>query len=516
MSIRGAICLSLLLAKAGCGGGGSSSSPNPQPINPPPGGGAGGSANVVIGGLISGGARINIDTSVVGVNLDVAVGGTGLVAGDIQGFGSVIANGVTVNTDSAEFLIEGQMGVQADLKQGQQVLLLGDTGSNVASQVLYRSNIRGPVTAVSVQDLLLGQATFTVLGQIVVSDSSTTYANVNVASVAINSELEVSGVLQDDGAIRATFVEQKIALAQYKLTGQVSGVSQNELTIGGLTVDFANASLQDFDGMPIENGDVVEVEAAPGDFTSPNLLSAREVEKLPILTIGGDAVVRVEGFVDRFSSATDFDVQTTPIRTDVNTVFINGDVSSLALDAKVQIEGSGDGLGAILARRIIIQPEAAIRVAGNIEAIDTTAATVTVLGVVFQLRDLTEIEDNSSLEVDPLGLVDLGIGDEVEVRGYLDDATVVATALEREGLEDGAELRGIVGNIDAESGAFDLQGVPIIVQSGITDFLDLDENIVSQAAFFDLIGPGTTATAKWDVFAATSVVADEVSLEEDD
>jgi uncharacterized protein DUF5666 len=521
MNFRCVLWVSLLLLACGCGGGGGGSSPASQPANPPAGGGgstgggSGGSSMVTNGGLISGGAGVSVDTGAVGVTLDVAVGGTGLVAGDIQGFGSVIANGFTVNTDSAQFLIEGVVGSQADLKQGQQVLMVGDTTTNVATQVLYRSNIKGLVTAATVQDLTLGQATFVVLGQTVISDASTTYANVDIAGVLVGSELEVSGVVEDDGRIRASYIELKTNLTEYKVTGQISGVSQNELTIGGLTVDFSNAILKDFDGAAIAAGDVVEVKAVPADFVVPDQLAAFEVEKLPTLTLGGDAVVRLEGFIDRFTSATDFDVQTAPVTTDANTVFVNGDESSLGLDVKVQVEGVGDGNGATLAQRVTIQPTSAIRAEGNIEAIDSTLETVTLLGVVFQLRDLTELEDDSSLPVNPLTLTDLGVGDELELRGYIDGTNVIATRLEREDLDDRARLRGFVSNIDSVAGTFDLQGVTISVNSGVTEFQDVNDSVITQAEFFALLDAGIIASARWDTFTATSVVADEVSLEDD-
>ncbi len=526
MNLQKMIFSGLLLVLMGCGGGGGGGSGGvTTATNPPTGGGTGGtsgggssgggSGTVSSGGLISGGVRVAVDPSAIGVLLDVAVGGTGMVAGDIQDFGSVIANGITSNTDNAEFLIEGQTGSQADLQQGQQVLVLGDASNNSASQVLYRSNIKGPVTAVNVVDPLLGQATFTVLGQTVISDASTTYANVNIAAITVGNELEVSGTIEDGGQIAASFIELKSGLAEYKVTGQVSSVSQSELVIGGLTVDFSTATLSDFDGAAIANGNVVEVKANATDFVAPAQLTAREVERLPILILGGDAVVRVEGFIDHFVSATEFDVQTTPVTTDANTSFINGNAASLALGVKVQVEGRGDGAGAILAETVTIQPTSTIRAEGNIEALDVALETVTVLGVVFQLRDLTELDDNSSVGVDPLRFSDLGLDDELEVRGYLDATTVVATRLDRDDPEDRSRLRGIVGDEDSAAGTFELQGVTITVQSGVTEFQDVDDSLISQAEFFNLIDNGSVASARWDTFSATSVVADEVSLEGD-
>ena len=73
-----------------------------------------------------------------------------------------------------------------------------------------------------------------------------------------------------------------------------------------------------------------------------------------------------------------------------------------------------------LAQRVTIQPTKTLRAEGNIEAIDQAPRRITVLGLSFLLRDLTELDDDSSAEKEPLVFADLAIGDEVEVRGYLD------------------------------------------------------------------------------------------------
>lgn len=520
MSFNRTACGLLLLALVGCGGGGGGSSSrtdtSPPPATPPPGGGSGstGGNAVVTGGLVSGGVRVSLDSDAVGVVLDVAVGGTGLVAGDIQAFGSVIANGITTNTDAAEFIIEGQSGTQADLQQGQQVLIVGDTATDSASQVLYRSNVKGPVTALTVQDATLGLATFTVLGQNVISDGATTFANVNIAGIIVGDDLEVSGTVEENGDIVASFIERQATLSEYKVTGQISGVTSTQFQLGGLTVDYANATLRNFQDEALTSADVVEVRAPATSFTAPSSLEASEVEQLPILTLGGDAIVRVEGFIDRFDSIQDFDVQTTPITIDDETEFENGDESNLALGVKVQIEGIANGNGAILAQEITLQPTGTIRTEGNIESIDIAVQTVSVLGVTFQIRALTELEDDSSAEVEPFGLVDLGIGDEVEIRGYLDGSVVVATSLDRVDPDDRARLRGLVSAINEANSSFDIQGVTISVQDGITAFEDDDDNVLSQTEFFDLLAVGDVVSARWDVFSSTSSVADEVAIED--
>ena len=514
-----------ILTLGACGGGGGSSN-TPAVGGGSGGGGTGGGTggggtgggtgtpNIpAISGPAAGGIAIAIDVGSVGIELDVAVGGTGMSIGDVQGLGSIIMNGVTIDTDSAEFFIEGGPGSLTDLRQGQQVFVVGD--DDVAAGVFYRANVKGPVTAITVVDPLLGRATIDVLGQSVTTNATTSFADVGLVDIAVGDLLEISGTLDETGAVNATYVELETSLSEYKVLGVVTSLTGDTFALGGLTVDFGSATLEEFDGAALADGDIVEVRGAVGNFTAPADFVADQVERLPIAVVGGDAVARVEGFIERFDGLDDFEVQSTPIATDASTVFINGDADDIDVGTKVQIEGVADGDGSVLAASVTIQPTQTIRAEGNIEAIDTVARTVTVLGVEFVVRDTSRFEDDSSTGLDPLTLADLGIADEIEIRGYLDGATPVITQLEREDPEDRAELRGPVTAEDAFAGTLSILGVPIRGETGITEYEDADDNVLTQAEFHAVIGVNDFVRARWDVFSSTDEIADQLSLEDD-
>lgn len=454
------------------------------------------------------------------MRLDVAVGGTGLsadkvITGDIQGFGSVIANGITANTDGAEFDIEGQTGSQSDLRQGQQVLMLS-AADNTASQVLYRANIKGPVTAYTLTDAALGRSQMTVLGQSVTTDATTTFANFNLTTfdpLATPSELEVSGTLDSSGQLIATYVELKTDLTEYKVTGEVSSATATTLAIGGLNVDFASATLRNFDGAPVSDGDIVEVSGAPSDFTAPDQFDAVEIEKLPLLRLGSSADTEIEGFIDSFTDTSDFTVQTTLVTSDANTTFTNGSAASLALGVKVQVRGSVDANGVIVADHITIQPTNTLRAEGNVTNI--VDDTIEILGVSFEVRPLTRFEDDSDAEVEPFTLGQLLVADEVEIRGYLDGATLVATQVERENEEQQAKLRGIVTALDSSAGTLEINGVAINTDASLTQFEDENEAPISSVDFFNSLQAGSFVQATWELFSSTGSVVDELSLEDD-
>ncbi len=527
-----ALCLSSLFLAA-CGGGGGGSSAAPAASGGSTGGATGGGTTgggttgggttgggttgggVSLGVLAPGGVSLLPSDIQIGVGLDVRGSGSGLSIqlGDIQGFSSIILNGVTVNTDAATFRVEGATGTQADLRQGQQVLLISDdTGAN-AVEVLYRANIKGELTQVTGVDTALGTGTLVVLGQSVLVDAATAYFDTDLPSLAAGQLVEVSGTVNADGDLVASFIELQTSLDEYKVVGTISNAGANGFSLNALSVDTSSATLADFDGAPA-NGDVVEVKAAPSGFTAPDQLVATRVERLPQLSVGTGALANVEGFIDRFDGADDFSVQGVPVTTDGSTTYLNGTAASLALGVKVQVEGSTDDDGVLVASRVTIQRTEAVRAEGPIEALDTTNETLTVLGVVFVTRDSLRLEDDSSAGVDPLTFADLGIGDEVEVRGYLDGETVVATRIEREDAADRARLRGPVGAEDAAAGTVTVLGVTITGQSGVTQYEDLDDNIITQAQFHDAVQEGTFVQGRWDNYVDTNQVVDELSVED--
>ena len=121
---------------------------------------------------------------------------------------------------------------------------------------------------------------------------------------------------------------------------------------------------------------------------------------------------------------------------------------------------AGDGV--LEAASCEVQATNAVRTEWEVEAVDTVASTVTVLGVTWEVRPETELEDDSDAEVDPLQLGDLSLGDLLQVRGYMDGSTPVAVRLER---DDAFELDDVevrrLGGLPTSTLDFDPRGVVI-------------------------------------------------------
>src|SRR5690606_37821511 len=118
-------------------------------------------------GSCGGGGFAGIDGSGVKPELSVV--------GPINGFGSVIVNGVHYNTDNARVLVRGQPAAEVDLNVGDYVTVVGGinaAGEAVAYEVHYQPRVTGEIQWIDVE---LNQ--FAVLGQVIQLLVDTVYAS---------------------------------------------------------------------------------------------------------------------------------------------------------------------------------------------------------------------------------------------------------------------------------------------------------------------------------------------------
>ncbi len=221
------------------------------------------------------------------------------------------------------------------------------------------------------------------------------------------------------------------------------------------------------------------------------------------------------GFIDQFLSTTDFDVASLTVTTDTQTTFENGTSASLAIGVKVEVEGTIDENGILVASKIKIEQVDAAR----IEAIDTAAQTITILGIVIEIEAFTVIEDNSSIGMDPLTFSDLFIGDKIEMRGFVEGTRLIATEIEREDPDDRARLRGpVTAEVEpgaSTTGTVDIFDITVSGESATTEYRNDADATITQTEFYDAVEIGTFVEARWDIFSDTSLTPDRLSLEND-
>ncbi len=479
---RQTLILGVTLAITGCGGGGGGSDPV---VNPPP----------PSGGIDRGGVAV----------------------GPIDGFGSVIVNGVKFDTSEAQFTVDGVPGAQDDLAVGQVVVIKGtidDDGlTGTADTVSYDDAVKGPVDAGSLD--LVNQS-FRVLGQPIRVTTGTAFDDSiqpgSLDALAEGDVVEVSGLPDADGFVRATRIERSSA-GLFELKGFVRNLDTGAFTfdIGTQTVDYSAAQLDDFPAGGPANDDFVEAKGSV--FSIEGALVATRVQRQNDLTgddlgeEGDDA--EIEGYVNGFRSSADFDVVGIRIRTTASTRFERGTQADIRVNARLEAEGKLQADGSIVADEILFQPEGRLEVFAPVEAVSVAAGTFTVLGIPVLTDTGTSFEDKL-LDLQVFGLADLRVGDWVEVRGLEDDqGRFLAQLVARDDEEDEVELRGTAENVSAPG--FSILGVAVTTNGG-TEFENVTEAPITAQQFFDAAeGRLVEVDGTWDGAVLT---ADQASLED--
>ncbi len=477
----------VFLSLAACGGGGGgdgAQSPPPPPPPPPPGGG---------------------------------IGRTGVAFGPIANFGSVIVNGVEYETDSAVFTIDGEPGSESDLRVGDIVVVKGTRDDNgttgSADEVLFDDIVKGPVASVD-----LAASSLVVLGQTVLVRSETIFDDgfspASLDGVSVGQIVEVSGQFDANGDIVASRIEPKPAGTQFEVHGNVTGLDTGALTfsLGALLVDYSGATLDDFPGGQIGEGDFVEAKGTSLGGAGELLATKVEFENAVPGVEDGD-FFEIEGFITRFVSETDFDVAGQPVTTTANTVYEGGTAADLGLNIKVEVEGDVDANGVLVAEEVDIRRAKAVRATATLDSVDAADSSVVMLGITVRVDALTRIEDKSSADVDPLTLADVNAGDYVEVRGDefpAGSGEILATIFEREEPDTETILQGFVESSSDPS--FTILGVTIETGGG-TVFRDVNDNVISSTEFFNQLQDGDLVKAEGTESSAMVITADEVEFE---
>lgn len=481
LKVQGTLLAAAALVVAACGGGGGASDGAGSSSSPPPG-----------------------------------ASKTVFVSGVIDGFGSVIVNGVHYDTSGTAVSIDDEPGSTSELRVGHVVRMEAEVDSRGAAHA--RSIDQEHLLAGTVQAVDVVAGTLTVAGQLVRVDGETSFDDSvpggSLDGVAVGARVEVHGFVGADGAARATRIEHAQAgETEVEVTGLVAALDTagKRMRVGSLTVDYATATFEDFGDTGLREGDLVEVEGR--EFLADGALRATSVEREDggIRGVSGSAA-EIEGYVTRFVSPADFDVAGQRVTTTSAAVYENGTSAELRLDARVEAEGRLDANGVLVAGKIEFKLQPSLRIAAAIEAVDPAASTLRVLGVTVVVNAATRKEDK--VGDDPqFGLGDLHTGDWVELHGYADPVVpdrVIATLLERDEPEDEVELRGRAEDLQAPR--FRILGVDIETTPA-TEFEDEDVRIDAATFFARAAGQLVEVDGQWN---GASLIADAAEIEREE
>lgn len=303
------------------------------------------------------------------------IGGTGISVGKItaSGTGTVDVNGIVFETSNASVTLDGKTGGQNNLKTGMVVKVRGkfnqDGKTGVAASIEFRDNLEGPV-----DDFSRTSNTIAVLGQTVKLGSTTYFDDfsdtngdkiIDVYDVSFGNIVEVSGFIDANGIINATYISLKAVSFEsdgfeIEVKGTITDLNMDNQTfaIGYLTIDFSSADfVKDITSDSLTDGLYIEIKSTSGPYSNILVASSIEIEEHGHDADEGERI-EVEGFVTDVTGldSNRFEIEGQPVQIMTNTLFKNdGSKADIGLNVKIEVKGSMDAYGVLVADEIEIE-----------------------------------------------------------------------------------------------------------------------------------------------------------------
>ena len=457
--------------------------------------------------------------------------GTGISQGSVSAFGSIFVNGIEWDTSTATIELDGSPATELDLRLGMVVRVEGDfevagtTGT--ATLVVFDDSLEGPIENAPV-DVVPGglEKTFDVLGTtIIIHQNDTIYDDgASFLTLAADDVIEISGFVDNNGAIRATRVELKgqfPAISSVELRGSVSNLITNpdgtgSFMLGSILVRYVmSTTFDDVTPSTLMDGDPVEVTGTLQMAMAGTEVVATKIELESGGFIGNADEAEIEGIVSNLISNTSFDVSGTPIDATSATFEPPG---FIVLDgAPVEVEGRLEN-GILIADKVKSEADDDdVRLEAAVTSVDPVARTLVILGLTVSADGDTRIEDKRD-DDDIFMFAEIQPGDWLKLRGRLvGPSMILASRIERDDDDADVFLRGPVTSLDVNAPSLSIADQSIPLDLG-TLYFDSDSTGRTEDEFFlipgDVMhGDIVIATDFAAVDLATLSEADEVEIE---
>ena len=364
----------------------------------------------------------------------VSVCGAGIDrSGIVNGFNSVIINGIELASDNTTVLVDGQPATPMDLSPGQFIRLREDT-NGAAEHIEMDTAVRGNITFA---DPTGGE--LRILEQTIYLDGRTVLEGIALNELAAGTHVAVNGIRDEDDMLRAAWIGPAGA-NDLLLRGEVEDLDIGAAlaTVGGQAIDFSAAQLNGFPtGMP-ELGQQVLVRGQ--DLSSGALIADSISGSNASYPIVGENV-SLEAFVTA-SGISQFTMGETTVNMHSETIVDHGSVNDLVPGARIVVDGYQSSPTTVEADRVTIKYHADTIVAGEIKGINVAAGTLSVLHVNVVTDGLTTLADQSALALHFFNFSDLRVGDRIEVRGALHERDLHTAVLIRTDSDGSYALTG--------------------------------------------------------------------------
>jgi hypothetical protein len=365
------------------------------------------------------------------------IGGTGYISsGTITGFGSIVVNGVEFDIGNALVIIggrpagRGNQAVLGNLDLGQAVVIEGTVNetesSGSASRVMFTPNVKGPVAEIIGIDPTIKKVV--ILGQTIIIDESTVLRNTTMEDLDVNNFVEVSGLMDATGEIRATYVKKKadsfLPLSEVEVKGFVQDPDSTAKTfkLSDLVVYYGQADIGRLAGGTPAANQLVHVRGVLGPGVR---LEATEVEPADESRMASAEWLDLEGFITEFFSPSDFRMGSVKIQALGNTQFVGGRSEDLELGAKIRVRGMIVN-GILVAQQVFFLEQ--VQLESRISSKDSASRVLLLSGLQTITVTVTSLTRIVGVAKD---FEDMQLGDHLKVRGRERvDGSVLATRLQ--------------------------------------------------------------------------------------
>lgn len=359
--------------------------------------------------------------------------------GTIDGFGSVIVNGIRFDSSKALILVNGQAATEDDLRTGYQVTVtgtLGENGSGVAEKIEFYPELIGEITQIDEEKNQL-----LVSGRLVQINFRTLFGNSiesnDIDGLTIGDRVQISGHQNTGQLLTATRIDIDIDLTAnlIQLSGEISNLneSMHQFTLANTVINYAGASLINIYGNRLNNRMRVTVKGTKGTMGE---IQAQQIYGLNYDVDSDIQYLKIEGRITRFTSATDFEVNGIRCTTNSQTQYEFAPATNLKEDASVEISGSKNSSGILIASRIQFDLEDENNVEGQVVSISINSGYIVtgslqIGDVTVKTTSSTRYEDRSNSYNRRFNLSSIQVGDYLFVTMCNQNGELVASKIER-------------------------------------------------------------------------------------
>lgn len=396
-------------------------------------------------------------------------GGTGISMGTVTGFGSVFVNGIEYQTnDATRITVDGAIIPEAEHKQkldlGMVVKVDATRSRNgniwTAKSIEYRSDLIGPAEEVNA-----ATGAIIMLSKTVSVKSNTTFAGWNITDpvdgstttptlvdLPAGAAVKVTGFPDFNGNITATRIEwdgstmwdASIAVEMRGKVGVVSNATE-------FRFDGPTGMKVSHDGTTtLSQGDYVRVV---GNYDRTAIAAIKTVE-LEDRTFGQyDDEFEIEGMIQHIEGTR---IMVLGYEIDIASV---RNPPKLAVGDLVEVEGEEFDRGVLIADEIEIKHLSDMELRVKVQAHDSVAKTVTMLGRAFHITASTVIEDKADFfERLRDGVTVIEVDAYQEVTG-----DYIVTEVEFKDYSSTAKIEGRVESADPATSTLLISGITVNV-----------------------------------------------------